>query len=536
MAPNTRGRRGRSHGRRGGRGRGRGSSGRKPTGGKPTSQQARKEVFESIPEEDNRLLLSLVGTTDLLNLIEEERCPLKHIETKIELQDSRKKLEDDNHPGTQAPDDSSKERSGIIARVSCRLQSWDALTDLVRWFRDVDVDPEAAIEMSSCLSKEERAKVHATVDTDSLGGLVTISDGIGAERKVTIVRSGSQMSNIAQRNNVSEETKAKARLLWSWAKLENETVSLDEAVEIISKFEAGHDMPPNLCDIWNRRWYLQKIAEDLCDATTTNNTSALREIVNSDPDAVRIGLYDEKTGKGCLHIAAGQGHLDCLEVLLQAGYPVDARDGYGITALEVALKEEQSEAQGILLRSGATEINGDIEIECHGDEAMHGSSKEIKKDDASQRAETDEVGSSDLTTNMSTISICGTDQSELIMRQSEMENDSINDNSFLSKNDGRESTRSIISDRPESSPAYSDENKVDQNTNSTLDIRKSLENHKIYFKNNFSKLFELGSEVYGEWSEWISSNKQFLLALGAVGSLATGLIIWQRQASKHRAA
>ena len=50
---------------------------------------------------------------------------------------------------------------------------------------------------------------------------------------------------------------------------------------------------------------------------------------------VRDGVYDAETCRGVLHSAAGGGHVAALELLLAAGAPVDAKDGNGLTALQV---------------------------------------------------------------------------------------------------------------------------------------------------------------------------------------------------------
>ena len=53
-----------------------------------------------------------------------------------------------------------------------------------------------------------------------------------------------------------------------------------------------------------------------------------------------------------LHAAAQIGALGVLELLLQHGLPVDAKDRDGATAVQVARKFDQSDAEGILQRAG----------------------------------------------------------------------------------------------------------------------------------------------------------------------------------------
>ena len=65
---------------------------------------------------------------------------------------------------------------------------------------------------------------------------------------------------------------------------------------------------------------------------------------------VRSGKYDLMSGKGVLHCAAWEGHLEMLEMLVQAGAPIDANDGHGLTALQV---EPGSSDWDVASRSGS---------------------------------------------------------------------------------------------------------------------------------------------------------------------------------------
>lgn len=47
------------------------------------------------------------------------------------------------------------------------------------------------------------------------------------------------------------------------------------------------------------------------------------------------GAWDVTNGVAPLHLAAAKGHAELVEVLLEAGAPIDAHDGDGATAVQV---------------------------------------------------------------------------------------------------------------------------------------------------------------------------------------------------------
>lgn len=54
-----------------------------------------------------------------------------------------------------------------------------------------------------------------------------------------------------------------------------------------------------------------------------------------------------------LHVAAREGQINALQLLLDRGADLEMKDGHGWTALMVARKFEQSDVEGVLLRAGA---------------------------------------------------------------------------------------------------------------------------------------------------------------------------------------
>ncbi len=63
----------------------------------------------------------------------------------------------------------------------------------------------------------------------------------------------------------------------------------------------------------------------------------LQELLASDEvlATVRSSNFDLLSGKGILHCAAREGHLNIIEMLLEAGAPINAQDGHGLTTLQV---------------------------------------------------------------------------------------------------------------------------------------------------------------------------------------------------------
>ena len=53
------------------------------------------------------------------------------------------------------------------------------------------------------------------------------------------------------------------------------------------------------------------------------------------PDIVKSGKCEMASKLAPMGCAAAQGRTECLQALLDAGAPVDAEDGYGMTPLQV---------------------------------------------------------------------------------------------------------------------------------------------------------------------------------------------------------
>jgi ankyrin repeat protein len=72
----------------------------------------------------------------------------------------------------------------------------------------------------------------------------------------------------------------------------------------------------------------------------------------ANPDVV------DQSGRSALHLAADQGHLELMQVLLDHDASVDAEDGMGRrTPLYLAATKKDSEAVKLLLGHGASTLN-----------------------------------------------------------------------------------------------------------------------------------------------------------------------------------
>jgi hypothetical protein len=247
------------------------------------------------------------------------------------------------------------------SKLSIQLPSWEALDAIIAWFRDAsDADHEASLSFSSSLAKQHRAKIHSAASAVGLGALVSLSRGVGEDRRITIARRGSTVAKeaAAEAANNDPELAAKAALLYTWALQDHVEVSRDESIEIMAN-NGGDNMPEALATVWAAHWPRQEAAERLCIAIAKNDLKDVEAAIESIApinDAIATGsIIDQRTGVAPLHLAAGEGNVALVEVLLSAGFPVDGKDGAGATALDIARKYEHSDVQGVLLRAGAVD-------------------------------------------------------------------------------------------------------------------------------------------------------------------------------------
>ncbi|KAK9823061.1 hypothetical protein WJX81_005401 [Elliptochloris bilobata] len=195
---------------------------------------------------------------------------------------------------------------------------------VLAWFHNAtaaaeDAGREVELAFSSALAKHHRAQVHAAAEALGHG---------------------------------SREQKHKAGWLRTWAAEAGvASLSHDEAVQMV----ATNALPPQLADLWACKSAEQRSVGVLIAAASRGDLPGLQAALAEAGEAVRLGVYDVDTRRGPLHAAAGAGQVAALEALLVAGAPVDGLDGNKLTALQVARKWEQCDAEGALLRAGAAD-------------------------------------------------------------------------------------------------------------------------------------------------------------------------------------
>ncbi|EIE18799.1 hypothetical protein COCSUDRAFT_45246 [Coccomyxa subellipsoidea C-169] len=98
-------------------------------------------------------------------------------------------------------------------------------------------------------------------------------------------------------------------------------------------------LTPQLEQLWKEGSSQQKLIIKLCEAIVEGDAAAMKELLASDEvlATVRSSNFDLLSGKGILHCAAREGHLNIIEMLLEAGAPINAQDGHGLTTLQMWL-------------------------------------------------------------------------------------------------------------------------------------------------------------------------------------------------------
>ncbi|CAL8464448.1 g3983 [Coccomyxa elongata] len=251
------------------------------------------------------------------------------------------------------------DNDGVLdGAMTLLLNSSADLESLLTWFREVsDIDSKATLAFPATLSKFQRAKIHGLVKSVGLGSLESVSAGIGDDRFISIVHSGSPRAN-----ELTSIQQHKSFWIYQWAKNAHMKVSRDEVAEMLLK----DALPEDLEQLWVKGSAQQKLIIKLCQAVVEDDAAVFTEIIASDEGlgVVRSGNYDLLTGRGILHCAAREGRLGFVETLIKAGAPVDAPDGHGLTALQVSRQHpEQCEAESVLLRAGACD-NAPNEVPC----------------------------------------------------------------------------------------------------------------------------------------------------------------------------
>jgi len=90
---------------------------------------------------------------------------------------------------------------------------------------------------------------------------------------------------------------------------------------------------------------------DEATAVLAGRTDALQTILKDNPSAVGTMLL----GKGLIHIAAANGNVDMVKMLIAANCNLQAKDNWGLSPLGYALITKNKQVQEVLLQHGANE-------------------------------------------------------------------------------------------------------------------------------------------------------------------------------------
>ncbi|PSC74228.1 hypothetical protein C2E20_2537 [Micractinium conductrix] len=244
-----------------------------------------------------------------------------------------------------AAEGSSSSEASPMGTSELQMREWNDRGPLIGWFRDgIAADPAAELAFSPKLTKQQRASVHGTATAVGLRGLGTASRGVGAARRVVVLS-----VERAQRPELDEQQDHKAFWTWRWALDAGLQVSRDEVGEML----LGAGLSLELQALWDKKSAQQKAVQRLCGAVVAGDVAGVAAALDAAPALLSDRAFDVQSGVAPLHLAARESQVPALELLLSRGADTETLDGHGWTALQVARKFEQSDAEGALLRAGA---------------------------------------------------------------------------------------------------------------------------------------------------------------------------------------
>ncbi len=95
------------------------------------------------------------------------------------------------------------------------------------------------------------------------------------------------------------------------------------------------------------------ISAGCVSANYDGNKALVAAAGNGDLDRVNYLISAGFRDSGALKAAASGGHLDVVNVLIRARFPVNAKNGFGQTALSEATKLGRSDIVNVLKQAGA---------------------------------------------------------------------------------------------------------------------------------------------------------------------------------------
>ncbi len=98
-------------------------------------------------------------------------------------------------------------------------------------------------------------------------------------------------------------------------------------------------------------------AGEIHDAAVEGDAARVKELLKEDPD---LAVEKDVRNETPLHVAAREGHLEVIKVVLKAGVPIDIGDNEESTALDVAAIYGHVEVAEYLLKKGAALDHADV--------------------------------------------------------------------------------------------------------------------------------------------------------------------------------
>ena len=89
----------------------------------------------------------------------------------------------------------------------------------------------------------------------------------------------------------------------------------------------------------------------LLRACANNSIDTVPDMLHADPWLITFSDYDQRT---CLHVAASEGHLALITMLLDRGAKISTSDRWGGSPLDDAMRHNKPEVAELLRRHGAT--------------------------------------------------------------------------------------------------------------------------------------------------------------------------------------
>ncbi|WIA20863.1 hypothetical protein OEZ85_005212 [Tetradesmus obliquus] len=299
--------------------------------------------------------------------------------------------------------------------LQLQLASWAQLPELLGWFARavLPADGSARLSFAPCLPKQARADVHTQVSKKHGKACQSVSDGFGEQRCVAVVakgaagtmrlsseqhdhalalwylykqqlkqqskqqqqqqqqqqqehQQGQPQQQQQQQEHAADDKQAAGDLIGSIDALQLQDSAPPPPAEAspairqysrdeLAQMMAAGQLTDELSALWaSPAGEAQRQSRLLCLAASAGDVQQAQVIITAHPSLVPSSTMDLSSGGQLpLHLAAAAGSGDVLTLLLAAGVDVEAKNGQGETALQVAQRCEQCDCEALLLQAGA---------------------------------------------------------------------------------------------------------------------------------------------------------------------------------------